>query len=61
QRIVFSKIPTSLRANNSPNAIADKKPRVPRRIRLVEGEELREGLLELWIANRWRPVCSRNN
>ncbi|TGZ56829.1 hypothetical protein CRM22_010078 [Opisthorchis felineus] len=62
QRIVFSKIPASLKTNIS-NAMTmvDKKPRVPRRIRLVEGEEMREGLLQLWIANRWRPVCSRNN
>ncbi|CAH8666046.1 unnamed protein product [Dicrocoelium dendriticum] len=30
------------------------------RIRLVDGSEVRLGHLQLWIANHWRYVCSRN-
>ncbi|VEL34300.1 unnamed protein product [Protopolystoma xenopodis] len=32
--------------------------RLPKNIRLVDGSEVRFGLLQIWTAGRWRWVCS---
>ncbi|KAF8566755.1 hypothetical protein P879_09013 [Paragonimus westermani] len=68
RKIVFTRIPpdflplnetmSQTHSTNSLDRTANDIRR--RRIRLVEGNELRQGQLQLWMADHWRPVCSRN-
>ncbi|VDP88186.1 unnamed protein product [Echinostoma caproni] len=50
RRIVFQRIPPRV---NSPNSVQNNF-RIPRKLRLVEGASVRQGLLQIFTANRWR-------
>ncbi|KAF6773764.1 hypothetical protein AHF37_06821 [Paragonimus kellicotti] len=68
RKIVFTRIPSDILPLNETMSQPNSKTSFDqtassiarRRIRLVEGNEVRQGQLQLWMADRWRPVCSRN-